>query len=505
VPKSENGDFDLVVVGGGPGGSTLSAFVAMQGHRVLLLEKESFPRHQIGESLLPATIHGICPLLGVSEEIRKANFTRKLGGTFLWGRNKKPWTFYFSLSPQLPGPTAFAYQVERSNFDSILLENARKKGVVVRENSPVTDVLLDGERVAGVRYVDAAGESHAVTSRYVADASGNLSRIYENVGQRVYSQFFQNVALYGYYRGGKRLASPNDGNILCAAFDGGWFWYIPLSDTLTSVGVVIARERASEIRKGPEEAMRQFIAACPLIAEYLENAERLTEGPYGQLRIRRDYSYCSTRFWRPGMMLVGDAACFVDPVFSSGVHLSTYSALLAARSINSCLRDDLDERRAFTEFELRYRREFGNFYQFLAAFYDASQDEQSYFWSARKILSSSEKANEAFIRLVAGVGSSGEPMWGDSERFFRAMSSIGDSFRRASDQQQEGREFDQSKLDKVFMEGFNREIAQIQAQALTGTVIRASPLWEGGLVPTADGLHWRVPPEVSAASGAGRS
>lgn len=128
VNSSTAEHFDLIVVGGGPSGSTLATLVAMRGHRVLLLEKESFPRYQIGESLLPATVHGVCKLLGVTEELEAANFTKKLGGTFRWGSNPEPWTFAFAISPKLAGPTSFAYQVERMKFDKILIDNARRKG-----------------------------------------------------------------------------------------------------------------------------------------------------------------------------------------------------------------------------------------------------------------------------------------------------------------------------------------------------------------------------------------
>lgn len=482
-------DFDLVVVGGGPAGSTLATFVAMQGHRVLLLEKERFPRHQIGESLLPATVHGICPLLGISEEIKQANFMRKMGGTFRWGKNSSPWTFNFSTSSKMVGPTGFAYQVERSKFDSILLNNARKKGVEVQEQKLVTGIETQGERVRGVRFTDDAGNAHTVSCKYVADSSGNSSRIYEKTGERIYSKFFENVALFGYYSNGKRLPSPNQGNILCAAFDGGWFWYIPLTDELTSVGAVVSREKAGQLRAGRENAMHEFISECPLIREYLKDAQRVTEGPYGKLRVRMDFSYCCTRFWSPGMMLVGDAACFVDPVFSSGVHLATYSGLLAARSVNSCLRGDIDEHTAFNEFELRYRREYGNFYRFLVAFYDMNQDKESYFWSARKVLNSEDKANEAFIRLVAGIGASREPLFENSTDFFDVMGTIGDSFKSASSIPGE---FDQTKLDRDFMVGFTKEINHIQLQAMTKRRLTETPFWDKGLVPTADGLHWQT-------------
>src|SRR6185369_1838104 len=142
--------YDLIVLGGGPAGSSLATFVAMQGHRVLLLERESFPRHQIGESLLPATVHGICPLLGVSEQIATAGFPRKRGGTFRWGKNPEPWTFTFAKRDN--DPRGYAYQVERSKFDLILLDNARAKGVDVRERHAVNDLLMEDGRVVGVRF-----------------------------------------------------------------------------------------------------------------------------------------------------------------------------------------------------------------------------------------------------------------------------------------------------------------------------------------------------------------
>lgn len=483
-------------MGGGPAGATLSAFVAMQNRKVVLLERERFPRYQIGESLLPATVHGICMMLGVSQELKNANFTRKLGGTFRWGRNPKPWTFSFGSSSLMAGSTSYAYQVERSKFDHILLENAKRKGVDVREQHTVKEVLVEDGRIVGVTYVDHEGREAAIKARYVADASGNTSRISEKLGERVYSKFFQNVALFGYFLNGKRLPPPNHGNILSAAFDNGWFWYIPLSDTLTSVGVVLARQYAEKLKDGYEAALMHFIDKCAIIKEYLSNATRVTEGQYGELRVRKDYSYCNSKFWGPGAVLVGDAACFIDPVFSSGVHLATYSALLAARSINTCLGGEIDEPRCFEEFENRYKREFSNFYQFLLAFYDMHQDEESYFWTARKVLNTEEKANEAFIRLVGGVSSSGEPLYGSADEFFAAREGIGGVFQRATGGQQasdDGPRVDRSKFDpSAFMGDLMHEVIQVQAQAQGKRFVRA-PLFEGGLVPSEDGFYWCLP------------
>ncbi|MFC4108317.1 tryptophan 7-halogenase, partial [Micromonospora zhanjiangensis] len=140
-------EFDVVVAGGGPAGSTVASLVAMQGHRVLLLEKEVFPRYQIGESLLPSTVHGVCRLLGVTDELAEAGFPKKKGGTFRWGARPEPWTFSFGLSERMTGSASFAYQVERARFDEILLNNAKRKGVEVREGCSVTGVIEGEERV----------------------------------------------------------------------------------------------------------------------------------------------------------------------------------------------------------------------------------------------------------------------------------------------------------------------------------------------------------------------
>ncbi len=488
-------EFDIVVVGGGPGGSTLASLVAMQGHRVLVLEKETFPRYQIGESLLPSTVHGVCRLTGVSDDLARAGFMLKRGGTLRWGSNPEPWTFAFAVSPKMAGKTSFAYQVERMKFDHILLNNARRVGAEVRENCSVTDIVSDDERVRGLLYTDAEGNQRQVHARYVVDASGNKSRIYKHVGgSREYSEFFRSLALFGYYEGGKRLPAPNSGNILSAAFDSGWFWYIPLNETLTSVGAVVRRELASKIQGDPEKALQGLIEECPMISDYLSGAKRITTGEYGQLRVRKDYSYHHTTFWRPGMVLIGDAACFVDPVFSSGVHLATYSALLVARSINSVMAGIVDEEAAFREFETRYRREYGVFYEFLVSFYDMHVSENSYFWSAKKVTKNTHSELESFVDLVGGV-SSGEGALADAEGVAQRFKARSSEFAAAVDQLGRNKEesmvplFKSSVVRQAMQEG-----AQVQTHALLGEDAEGeAPLYADGLVASPDGMFWSVP------------
>lgn len=466
-------EYDVLVAGGGPGGASLATFVAMQGHRVLLLEKEEFPRYQIGESLLPSTVHGICRLLGVTDEVENAGFVRKRGGTFSWGSGSEPWSFDFALSKKFAGPTSYAYQVERAKFDQLLLDNARRKGVEVLERCAVGEVIEEDDRVRGVRYTDSDGTERTARARYVVDATGNQSKLQRSIGgQRRYSEHFQNIALFGYFEGGRRLPEPNSGNITCVAFPSGWFWYIPLSDTLTSVGAVVRKDSADRLRGDRAEALAAMIAECPIVAEYLSDAQRVTEGRYGEVRVRKDWSYLHDTFWRPGMVLVGDAVGFIDPLFSSGVHMSTYSALLAARSINTALRGELDERECFAEYAARYRKEYQTFHDFLVTFYDINRDEQQYFEDAKRVTRDTAPAAQAFVGLVGGGASDEAVLTAESYR--------------------DKRKEELHELSR----GVHWEGHRIQLQAAFGEATDDVPLSADGLIASQDGMHW----ERSAAS-----
>lgn len=492
----EQQEYDVVVVGGGPGGSSAAAFVAMQGYKVLLLERERFPRYHIGESLLPATVHGICTMLGVEEEVKKANFVVKRGGTLRWGKRPEPWTFWFEESKLLAGRPAYAYQVVRSKFDDILLRNAAKKGVDVREGHSVREVLFKDGRAVGVSFIDEQKKESTVHCKYIVDASGGAGLLANKIGERIYDKFFRNLALFGYFKGGKRFEERRRGNIISAAFNEGWIWYIPLSDELTSVGAVVPVEHAARIKElGHEKSYLTYLDACPLIKDFLSPATRVTEGEYGEIRLLRDFSYLNTRFWAPGVVLVGDAACFIDPILSSGVHLATYAGLLAARSINTCLKGELDEERCFGEYEKRYRREYGVFYEFLLGFYEMHQDETSYFWNARKIINAEEGAREAFVRLVAGLSDTGEPLFQSAGEFAASAQKQGEVLQALSDAEKTG-ELSEELREESKRRGaiFFRERVQLwdakskmNNPAATPT---EAPLFDGGLVPSTDGLHW---------------
>jgi FAD-dependent halogenase len=498
--------FDVVVIGAGPAGSTVASFVAMQGHRVLLLEREQLPLWKIGESLLPSTVHGVCAMLGVTKELESAGFVKKLGGTFRWGRNKQPWTFAFASSSRFPGATSYAFQVERMKFDTILVDNARRKGVDVREQHTVLELLVENDRVAGVKVLTDRGARVSIGARYVVDASGYTSRLAQHAGERVFSKMFRNMAVFGYFRGGKRLPPPNSGNIFSVAFNKGWFWYIPLTPTLTSVGAVIGQEHADVLRQDKSAALMQLIGECELVGDMLADASPATEPPYHEVRVRKDFSYRNTSFWRPGFVVIGDAACFIDPLFSSGVHLATYSALLAARSINSCLAGAVDERRAFNEYEQRYLREYGVFHDFLVAFYDLDQDLDGYYWAARKVLNINDMGGEAFIRLVGGMGGSAEtlcdpvtgtgvPLAGLGQQLFPAAAGGSDMFIETGAGRSSTTDAAAEATRDQFMTALTAESVQLRAQAMK-LPHDPKPMFDDGLVPSSDGLQWMAPVRV---------
>ncbi|MFI5364414.1 MAG: NAD(P)/FAD-dependent oxidoreductase [Candidatus Binatia bacterium] len=387
--------FDVIVIGGGPAGSTAAGFLAQSGARVLLLEKERFPRYHIGESLLSATLP-ILDALGVTPAVEQAGFIRKPGGTFVWGSQGAPWSFFFREDP---GGRSHAFHVLRSQFDHILLRHAASLGVDVREGHRVRDITRDGcmHVVAG----DEDGRDLSVDATYVVDASGQQALLGRRDGLREFNPFFKNLAVFGYFAGAERLDGPVAGNILSAAFADGWFWFIPLHDGTTSVGAVIdARRFAGEAAGDPSALYQRLIAACPPIAARVSGAQLVSP-----IRVIRDYSYCSQRFYGPGYLLAGDAACFVDPVFSTGVHLACLSGYLAAQTLGAIF-SGAPEATALNQYDVRYRAAFERYLNFLYFFYDHHSDPDSYFWTARKVLNPEVPldARTAFVRLMSGGG-----------------------------------------------------------------------------------------------------
>jgi len=389
---------DVVVIGGGPAGSVAATLLADAGHRVLVLERERFPRYHIGESLLSATLP-ILDAIGATAAVERHGFLRKPGGTFLWGRQREPWSFWFREDP---GGRPYAFQVVRAEFDQLLLENARAHGAEVLEECAVTAVQGEGAEhtVHATRH---DGATLRLTPRFVIDASGQAAVIGRPRGLRQFNDFFKNLAIFGYFRDAERLPVERANHILSAAFSDGWFWYIPLHDGTMSVGAVVdARRWRTLAEAGPERTYRGLIARAPEIARRLAAATLVSS-----IRIVRDYSYTSTRFWGPGFLLAGDAACFIDPVFSTGVHLACLAGFLGARATDLLLRGVLPEAEALAGYDATYRAAFERYLRFLYFFYDHNEDPDSYFWTARRLLAHAPAdlgAREAFVHLISGNG-----------------------------------------------------------------------------------------------------
>jgi flavin-dependent dehydrogenase len=391
-------DADVIVIGGGPAGSVAAGFLAQAGLRVLLFERERFPRYHIGESLLSATLP-ILEALGVMPAIEQAGFIRKPGGTFVWGAQAEPWSFFFRDDP---GGRPHAFQVVRAQFDHLLLKHAASAGADVREAHRVEELRYDGGRTR-IRAVDERGAAVEAEADWVIDASGQQALLGRRDQLRQFDPFFKNLAVFGYYEHAERLAGELAGNILSAAFADGWFWFIPLHDGTTSVGAVIDAKRfAGDAAGDPAALYHRLIAACAPVAERVRAARFV-----GPVRVIRDYSYCSERFHGPGYLLAGDAACFIDPVFSTGVHLACLSGYLAAHSVESLLADPRGDAGAvLARYDARYRAAFERYRRFLYFFYDHHADPDSYFWTARKILNPELplEARTAFVRLMSGTG-----------------------------------------------------------------------------------------------------
>jgi flavin-dependent dehydrogenase len=386
----------VVVIGGGPGGSTAASMLARAGHRVTLFERERFPRAHIGESLLPATVP-ILEALGVRDAVEAAGCLKKYGATMVWGRDPAPWSWYFrETNVRYP----HAYQVFRPQFDQILLEASRSAGVQVQEGVRVERVCFDGERAVGVRTADGI----ETTADFVVDASGQAAMLGHELGIRRWDDDFRNMAVFGYFEGAHRLDAPDETNILVEAYGEGWCWVIPLHVGVTSVGVVVDAPTARARLRG--DALRPFLdgeLAKTAQARRLLADARLVDGPH----TLRDWSYTSARTVGDGWILVGDAACFVDPLFSSGVHLAMSAGMLASAYVDCALGPDAELVAAAAPlYQELYYAQYYRFHEMAKLFYASNATVEGYFWEARRILgealTGSEDDRTAFIRAVAG-------------------------------------------------------------------------------------------------------
>ena len=348
-------DPDVVVIGGGPAGAATAAFIAQGGRRVVLLEREGTPRFKVGESLLPGSFE-ILERLGVVDTMRDSHFPKKYSVQFFSGSGRASSPFYFSETED--ASHSQTWQVLRQEFDGLLLDNARRLGVDVRFGVSVKEILFenhrDGDRATGVRMMDTDGTHRDLPARVVVDATGQRSILARQLGLRTPDPCLRMAAVFTHFEGAHRDEGIDEGATLIMSTEGqkGWFWYIPLPENRVSVGVVGPIEHLIQGRPSdPQQIFDEEVERCPAVAARLEHARQAMD-----VKVLNDFSYSSSQLAGDGWMLVGDAFCFLDPIYSSGVFLALSGAELAAEAIlTGFAEDDLSgARRGAHEPRLRH-------------------------------------------------------------------------------------------------------------------------------------------------------
>jgi flavin-dependent dehydrogenase len=335
-PKSDS--YDCVVLGGGPAGCTAAGLIAKEGFSVLLVERETIPRHHVGESLMPET-YWTFEKLGVLDQLYASRCSKKVGVQFVnaTGRESKPF-FFRGHFEHISSET---WHVERPEFDKMLFENARRLGAECYDQTRVMEILFDGNDAAtakatGVRLRTADGE-RTITSRVVVDATGQSSMIANRFALKEMNGHLKKAAIWRHFRGAKRDESGGGVKtiVMHTQDEKCWFWYIPQSNDVVSVGCVGDNEYLLKSRGTPEEAMNEEIANCPVLGRYLEGSE-----PMDDLAVAKEFSYTTKQAAGNGWVLVGDAWGFIDPVYSSGVYFAVKSADMASECVVAALREN---------------------------------------------------------------------------------------------------------------------------------------------------------------------
>ena len=378
---------DVLVVGGGPAGSTISALLAQQGWNVHVLEKDSHPRFHIGESLLPQSLPMLSKL-GVLADVEKIGIV-KYGAEMVSHRFGRSQMFYFAKAFDESQP--YAFEVKRSEFDAILANNAMAKGAHFHEGVQALRVEFRPGQPSLVHSQDRDGRLHDWKARFVVDASGRDTFLSGQFGGKHRSKQHGSAAVFGHFEGVTRLPGKDEGNITAGWLDDGWCWFIPFKDGTMSVGVVCHPDYIKSRTVPLDQFLLNTLKQSPPLAKRMERAKPLTP-PYAAA----NFSYRRDTMSGEGYLMIGDAFAFIDPVFSSGVHLALNSAFLGAKVVDASLRHAPEYADHLVEFERVVRRGIGTFSWFIHRF------NQPAFQQLFVSTSRPPKIERAVLSLLAG-------------------------------------------------------------------------------------------------------
>ena len=327
-----NDHYDCLVVGGGPAGSTTAALVAEAGFSTLLVEREKVPRFHVGESLMPET-YWVFKRLGVLDKMKQSRFVKKMSVAFVSHSGAESNPFFFKDHDDRE--CSQTWQVERAEFDKMLFDNAAEKGADCYDETRVLDVLMEDERALGAKLQVPDGSQREVRAQVVVDATGQQALLANRLGLKVEYPELKKAAIWGYYRNARRDPGDHGGAtiIMHTRMKESWFWYIPLQNDITSIGVVGDRDYLLKDRGTTEEVFEDELVKCPALVDRLMHAEMTSD-----FRVAKEFSYKTTQHAGDGWVLVGDAWGFIDPIYSSGVYFALKSGEHAADAIIEGLR-----------------------------------------------------------------------------------------------------------------------------------------------------------------------
>jgi flavin-dependent dehydrogenase len=378
---------EVLVIGGGPAGSTIAALLAERGRHVVVVEKDRHPRFHIGESLLPLNLP-LFDKLGIRDQIERISML-KYGVEFVSPYHRKAVSFDFANAWDKDFP--YSYQVRRSEFDHLLLKNATAKGAEVVEGIRVTDVMFAPEGGAEIKGRDEDGQERRWQAAFVVDASGRDTLLAAQLGIKQRNRRHNSAAIFGHFTGARRLPGKAEGNISIFWFDHGWFWFIPLADGTTSVGAVCPPTYFKSRDGDLTSFFMKTIAMCPEIADRLKEASLAAP-----VIATGNYSYSAERMSGRSFILVGDAFAFIDPVFSTGVYLAMTTGFLGADAVDACLREPQQEARVLKRYEAQARRGLAAFSWYIYRIRNPAF--RNLFMSPRN----SFRIEEAVLSLLAG-------------------------------------------------------------------------------------------------------